>query len=76
MEDSEGVVVALKRSTQAGRKCTVNKGSEVRAQRRPANGLPSDQVLLSSPSRASSHAAPPPASPPPPPQNMKYRSQH
>lgn len=47
--------VALKRSTQASRKCTVNKGSEVRAQRRPTNGLPSDQVLLSSLSRASSH---------------------
>uniref|UniRef100_A0A3P9CKT2 GDP-mannose 4,6 dehydratase n=1 Tax=Maylandia zebra TaxID=106582 RepID=A0A3P9CKT2_9CICH len=40
-------------SAQAGRKCTVNKGSEVREQR-PTNGLPLDQVLLSSLSRPSS----------------------
>lgn len=45
--------MALKRSAQAGRKCTVNKGSEVREQR-PTNGLPLDQVLLSSLSRPSS----------------------
>lgn len=53
--------MALKRSAQAGRKCTVNKGSEVREQR-PTNGLPLDQVLLSSLSRPSS-------------KNVEYRSQ-
>lgn len=39
----------------ADRKCTVNKGSEVRTQQPPTNGLPLDQVLLSSLSRVSSH---------------------
>lgn len=36
--------LALKRSAPAGRKCIVNKGSEVRAQRPPTDGLPLDQV--------------------------------
>lgn len=57
--------MALKRSAQAGRKCTVNKGSEVREQR-PTNGLPLDQVLLSSLSRPSSCI---------PSKNVEYRSQ-
>ena len=60
---------ALKRSAHTGSKCTVNKGSEVRAQRPPSNGLPLDQVVLSSPSRASSHTP----TPPPTPQNTHHR---
>uniref|UniRef100_A0A8C3A6Y8 GDP-mannose 4,6 dehydratase n=1 Tax=Cyclopterus lumpus TaxID=8103 RepID=A0A8C3A6Y8_CYCLU len=47
--------VALKGRAWAGRKYTVNKGSEVRTPRPPTDGLPLDQVLLSSPSRASAH---------------------
>lgn len=55
--DEEGVDrerVVIKRSAEAGRKSAVNKGSEVRAQCPPTNGLPLDQVLLSSPIRPSS----------------------
>lgn len=46
--------MALKTSAEAGRKHTVNKGSAVRPHCPPSNGLPSDQVVLSSPSRSSS----------------------
>lgn len=51
--------VVIKRSAEAGRKSAVNKGSEVRAQCPPSNGLPLDQVLLSSPIRSSSLIPPP-----------------
>lgn len=54
MESSYGSGMALKSRAQADRKCTVNKGSEVKAHRPPSNGLAVDQVRLSDSSRVSS----------------------